>query len=197
MILNISNTDKEKMIIISRPAISFCKSYLCKNPIGVEVGVFYGLHAIQIMNLLNPSILYLVDPYNYSNTSPENNITSNQEAFNSVKKNVKEYPNVRFILQPSVLAADMFPDKYFDFVYIDAEHTYKAVKEDVEAWLPKVRYNGVIAGHDFGMEEVKKAIREVTIRSNSPEINIYGNFYHFGDDWWFINNKYFKYNHLG
>ena len=197
MILNISNIDKEEMIIISRPAISFCREYLGKDLIGAEVGVFYGLHAMQIMNLLNPSILYLVDPYNYSNDSPENNITSNQEALDGAKVNLAEYPNVRFILQSSVEAANIFPDGHFDFVYIDAEHTYKAVKEDVKAWLPKVKFNGVIAGHDFGMEEVKKAVKEITGEPNYPEINNYGNFYHFGDDWWFINNKDFKYNHLG
>lgn len=197
MIVNISNTDKEEMIIISRPSVSFCKSYLGKNPTGVEVGVFCGIHAVQIINFLNPSILYLVDPYNYSNSSPENNITSNQEALSNAKNNLKEYSNVRFILQSSVEASKIFPDSYFDFIYIDAEHTYKAVKEDIKAWLPKVRHNGIIAGHDFGMEGVKKAVIEMTERPNSPEINIFGNFYHFGDDWWFINNNKFKYNHLG
>ncbi|CAD7941137.1 unnamed protein product [Amoebophrya sp. A120] len=42
-----------------------------------------------------------------------------------------------------------FPDGYFDFVYVDARHDYKGVKEDLELWLPKLRPNGIIAGHDF------------------------------------------------
>jgi len=36
-----------------------------------------------------------------------------------------------------------------DFVYIDADHSYKSVKEDINAWAPKVREGGIVAGHDY------------------------------------------------
>lgn len=36
-----------------------------------------------------------------------------------------------------------------DFVYTDAAHDYENVKADILAWLPKVRENGIIAGHDY------------------------------------------------
>ena len=49
----------------------------------------------------------------------------------------------------SVSAANEFEDGSFDFIYIDANHTYEAVKADVEAWLPKVRMAGIISGHDY------------------------------------------------
>lgn len=47
-------------------------------------------------------------------------------------------------------AADLFPDASLDVVYIDADHTYEAVKADIRAWHPKVRDGGWICGHDYG-----------------------------------------------
>lgn len=45
--------------------------------------------------------------------------------------------------------AKRFPDHYFDFVYVDARHDYKAVLEDLRAWWPKVKRGGIFAGHDY------------------------------------------------
>jgi hypothetical protein len=54
----------------------------------------------------------------------------------------------------------MFSDKTIDMVFIDANHTYDAVKADIEAWLPKVRK--IICGHDYadGWPGVKQAVNE-------------------------------------
>jgi len=56
---------------------------------------------------------------------------------------------VDIIVNFSVEAAKQFKDDYFDFVYIDADHTYKGVTADLEAWYPKVRKGGMLAGHDY------------------------------------------------
>jgi hypothetical protein len=45
--------------------------------------------------------------------------------------------------------AAQFADDYFDFVYIDADHTESAVYTDLCAWWSKVRPGGVLAGHDY------------------------------------------------
>jgi predicted O-methyltransferase YrrM len=57
--------------------------------------------------------------------------------------------NIDIIVDFSVEAAKQFEDGYFDFVYIDADHSYKGVTEDLEAWYPKVRKGGMMAGHDY------------------------------------------------
>jgi hypothetical protein len=56
---------------------------------------------------------------------------------------------VDIIVDFTVSAAKMFEDEYFDFVYVDANHTYDGVTADLEAWYPKVRKGGMIAGHDY------------------------------------------------
>ena len=50
---------------------------------------------------------------------------------------------------PSIEASKLFEDKSLDFVLIDADHSYEAVKEDLRAWVPKIKPGGVIAGDDY------------------------------------------------
>ena len=54
------------------------------------------------------------------------------------------------LLQNSTLeAATRFPDGHFDYIYLDATHTYAAAAADLEAWYPKLRLGGLVAGHDY------------------------------------------------
>ena len=46
-------------------------------------------------------------------------------------------------------AADMFPDEYFDFIYIDADHSYEGVVRDLKAWWPKIKKGGLFCGDDY------------------------------------------------
>ena len=57
-----------------------------------------------------------------------------------------------------------FSDGYFDLVFIDAEHTYEKVKQDIEVWLPLVKENRILCGHDYNNKYypgVKQAVDEV------------------------------------
>ena len=49
----------------------------------------------------------------------------------------------------------------FDLIFIDADHSYEAVKQDIENWLPKLKKGGTICGHDYGnWEGVGRAVNE-------------------------------------
>lgn len=77
---------------------------------------------------------------------------------------------VRAIQGPSVWASQLFPDGYFDFVFIDACHAYDSVKADILAWLPKVRKGGILAGHDYRCEthpDVTRAVNELLRNADS------------------------------
>jgi hypothetical protein len=63
----------------------------------------------------------------------------------------------------SIQAAAGFPDKLFDLVYVDADHEYASVREDLVAWKPKVRPGGLIGGHDYRTTwpGVDRAVEEI------------------------------------
>ena len=43
-----------------------------------------------------------------------------------------------------------FKDNSIDFVYIDGNHTYDYVTQDITEWSKKVRKGGIVSGHDYG-----------------------------------------------
>jgi len=49
----------------------------------------------------------------------------------------------------STIVAKTFGDRTLDFVFIDAEHDFINVDNDIKAWLPKVKIGGIISGHDY------------------------------------------------
>lgn len=64
------------------------------------------------------------------------------------------------IRNSSVNASSLYEDNSLDFVFIDAGHDYKSVKEDIEHWFNKVKTGGIIAGHDCYLPDVHQAVTE-------------------------------------
>lgn len=56
---------------------------------------------------------------------------------------------VTFVEKFSMDALSDFPDESLDFVYIDANHEWPFVTQDIYYWSRKVRVGGIVAGHDF------------------------------------------------
>lgn len=48
--------------------------------------------------------------------------------------------------------ANKFPDSYFDYIYIDGDHTKQGVLSDLNSWYSKVKTGGIIAGHDIACD---------------------------------------------
>jgi hypothetical protein len=57
-------------------------------------------------------------------------------------------------------AVTKFADNSLDFVYLDGNHTYDFVKQDLNAWYNKVKVGGILAGHDYPLKSVKQAVDE-------------------------------------
>lgn len=82
------------------------------------------------------------------------------DLFDECTKNVRRagYPHWQLIRKPSLVAADDFADGSLDFVFIDGAHNFTSVRDDIRAWLPKVKPGGVLAGHDYDEPGVVDAV---------------------------------------
>lgn len=72
-----------------------------------------------------------------------------------------EWGGLKLLRAKSLDAVDNFDDASIAFVFIDADHSYEAVKADIEAWKPKVRPGGMLAGHDFSVNDWPGVVRAV------------------------------------
>lgn len=73
------------------------------------------------------------------------------------------FPKLHIIRAMSIEAVSIFPDNYFDMVFIDADHCYKAVTRDIGLWLPKVKPGGFFCGDDYESKhhfDVKPAVND-------------------------------------
>jgi len=56
-------------------------------------------------------------------------------------------------------AADHFPNSFFDYVYIDGDHSYEGVTRDLASYFPKIKIGGLILGDDYGWGRVSEAVK--------------------------------------
>ena len=113
--------------------------------------------------------MYSVDPYKHFSDEEYLDIMNvKQDLFDVLHSIVKARLSVFneracIVRMVSLDAAAQFAKDQLDFVYIDGNHSYKAVREDLEAWWDKVRSGGIVAGDDYdpiSWPSVTKAVDE-------------------------------------
>jgi len=108
---------------------------------GAEVGVYVGYYSRVLLDTIPNLELASIDSWKLK--------TWRERAYPLARKTLSHYKGSTLIKGVSVEVAKEFPDESLDFVFIDADHSYEAVKADIEAWTPKVRKGGVVSGHDY------------------------------------------------
>lgn len=116
---------------------------------GAEVGVESGRYSFELLTRIPGLHLYCVDAWMPYKGYREHVTNTKLEGLYADARDRLRGKNVTFVRNWSVDAAREFADGSLDFVYIDANHDYKHVIEDLEAWVPKVRRGGMVAGHDY------------------------------------------------
>jgi hypothetical protein len=157
-----------------------------------EIGVAFAGHLEAI--LLNTKIekAYAIDPYLLFDTSTDSFSFENQnytqanydELFLFAKSRLDVFGDrASFIKDTSTNASKTIEDDSLDIVFIDGEHTFEALKDDIKNWEPKVKKGGVISGHDYGhgnFQDVKRFIDE-WVNENNYDLNVEK-----GYVWWVI-----------
>lgn len=129
-----------------------------------EIGVERGFNAIDMLQNLNIQRLYLVDhyaPYGDCLTSGGCPQPVQDDVYRSMFKSLSDYTNVVFVTKDSVFSSSLFPDEFFDFIYIDGSHDYEPVNSDIRSWWSKIKKGGVLGGHDYkNSPYVEQAVKE-------------------------------------
>jgi hypothetical protein len=154
------------------------KLHLSFALVGAEIGVYAGVNAFSILHNLRLKRLYLVDPY--VPYYMDGVLTYPKHALVIAQANLKRFSNVKWIREMSVNAASKI-DEQLDFAYIDGNHSYVAVKQDLQAFYPLIRKGGFLGGHDFTTEflGVTKAVSEFAV-ANQLDLFVEQ------PDWWVI-----------
>lgn len=119
-----------------------------------ECGVAEGLFAKEMMDW-GTQELYLVDRWEFADTFGDSGFAQawHDDNLMQVRDRMAIYdnrPEKYHILQgETVPMAEQVPDNTLSMVYIDADHSYDGVLNDLKAWYPKVLSGGIIAGHDY------------------------------------------------
>jgi predicted O-methyltransferase YrrM len=113
--------------------------------LGAEIGVRFGQTMFHILKENENLKMYAIDK----------DVTQfDQEAI--------EFQDRIFIHQvDSRKNPEFVEDNTLDFFFIDASHTYKNVKRDLVSWIPKLKENAWMVGHDINYPSVETAVKEI------------------------------------
>jgi hypothetical protein len=149
---------------------------LPRQAVGAEVGVWKGDFSASLLRYAHPSRLHLIDPWVFQADLPRAWYGGLAAGSQSDMDAISESVRGRFatdIAQGTVVvhratsteALAGLDDGSLDWIYIDGNHLYQGVKDDLFAALPKVRPGGLIACDDYGSpgwweDGVRKAVDE-------------------------------------
>lgn len=127
----------------------------------VEVGSFEGISTLLFSKFVDT--IYSVDCYDYK-VPKTGRIAEHDSMFKEAEKifiaRTKDIKNIVKIRKTSVEAAKDFPDRSLNAVYIDAEHDEESIREDIKVWRPKLKFGGLLCGHDFYFPYIQKILNE-------------------------------------
>jgi hypothetical protein len=139
--------------------------------IGCEIGVKTGKNAQKLLDLARPAELYLIDPWGKDADDPYLKYYDRkkmQNLFAHVSRWAETNPNVRVIRDYSYVAADQFPEKFFDWVYVDGIHDYKNVYSDLASFAPKLKAKGFLFGDDY--DDYSVLVNKGVINPEGPNL---------------------------
>lgn len=117
--------------------------------IGVEFGGFTDIYAEDILK--NNGEIWLLDLWETEgNDFYFSKYKGQVEAgYEIVKQKYGNDNRFHIVKGSSFEKHNEFEDNFFDWIYLDADHSYEAVKKDIENWYSKLKVGGIISGHDF------------------------------------------------
>jgi hypothetical protein len=116
-----------------------------KHGVCAEIGVNRGEFSEEILRIMQPAKLHLVDVW-----ADEKRYHSQLrvEVENKFQKEIQA-GTVQINVGYSTDVLKTFPDAFFDWVYVDTDHSFQTTRAELEILRVKMKPNGIIAGHDY------------------------------------------------
>jgi len=136
-----------------------------ENALVVEVGSFKGRSSVAICEGLSRvagARFVAVDPWRRIRMTDDElyevGAPDEDEIYSRFLRNTGPYDFVRPMRMSSLEAAPEFADASIDWLFIDGDHSFDAVRADLRAWSPKVKLLGLVSGHDHTWFDVRWAV---------------------------------------
>lgn len=145
---------------------------LGENLVGCEIGICRGHNLRYLLDRI-PTIktIYAVDPwlsyFDGTITVSQNQIDAWKGEATALLDPFKD--KVVIINSNSKTAVNSIQDHSLDYVFIDGDHSYDHVLEDVRLYWNKVKPGGLFSGHDYQMADVKRAVAQFREERNITE----------------------------
>lgn len=129
----------------------------------VEIGSYFGRSSVVLGMVARKNNCHLtcVDIFK----EIPSGLDSSKQVKQEFIKNMAD-ANAKYTLMEMLSAeASKLYQKSIDLLFIDGDHSYEGVKEDIRLWLPKVKFGGFVLFHDYvGMHAgVKRAVDETAL----------------------------------
>lgn len=137
----------------------------------VEIGSFSGVSGSLFAQFFKQ--VHCVDPWLNDYDKKDHASDPNRFDMQKIEKQFDEvsqfFSNIKKMKMTSLEASKKFKNQSLDFVYIDGNHTYDFVKQDIQIWLPKIKKGQLICGHDY-QGKFKGTIDAVNEMLGKPDI---------------------------
>ena len=133
-----------------------------ENKLIVEFGSYHGRSTRALADNCVNGRIWAVDPWNgdypSANGQPLENI--NTYCYPQFCYNLKEHIESKLVVPYRGFSHSFKLPYNVDMVFIDGDHRYETVLKDIDKALELLRYGGIICGHDYNWDSVKKAVDE-------------------------------------
>lgn len=114
----------------------------------IELGPYQG-RSTRALADASPGVVYAIDNWNASINNGRPDVAARQACYTNLADLI-ESGRVVLLERDSQLGSGCFADDFLaDMLWIDAEHTYEAVRSDIRAFDPLVKAGGLVCGHDY------------------------------------------------
>lgn len=143
--------------------------FACNDPLGVELGVAEGVFSSSVLKNYSVKHWYSIDMW-----AGDRGHDINQ--YKTAIKTLMPYRDRNTVLKMKFdEALDLFPDEYFDIIYIDGyAHTGQDNGKTLRDWFPKLKTGGIFSGDDYSPEWPKTQEQvDLFCKNNNLELNVY------------------------